>query len=119
MLHRQLAGFVVIRKTEMSASRSRHRYRSFILVLLGCALAACSALPRIGGQNLPPDTAQATPLVYRDLADIPDPPPISAPETNEAAIQALAAEREKAAEAAEALRRQPFTMPDPATPPGP
>ena len=103
----------------MSASCSRHRYRSSVLVLLGCALAACSALPRIGGQNLPPDTAPKMPPVYRDLADIPDPPPISAPDSNAAAIQALAAERERAAEAAEALSRQPFTMPDPATPPGP
>jgi len=86
----------------------------FLPSLLTVALAACAGLPTIGGQNLPKETAPTTPPVYRDLADIPEPPVISPPEANEAAIESLMADRAKTAQTAEELRRQPFTMPDPA-----
>ena len=104
----------------MSAAHGKHRYGSLsLLLLLGCALPGCAELPTIGGQPLPPLNAQMEAPVYRDLADIPAPPPITPPEANEAAIQSLAADRERTAAAAEALSRQPFVTPDPANPPGP
>jgi hypothetical protein len=102
----------------MSAAQGKNRYRS-LLLLLGCALPSCAELPTIGGRPLPPLAAQAEAPIFRDLADIPDPPAITAPEANEAAIQSLNADRERTTAAAEALRRQPFVTPDPTNPPGP
>ena len=82
--------------------------------LLAVALAACAGLPRIEGLALPKEAAPATAPVYRDLADIPEPPKISAPEENQEAIESLSTDRAKTAQSAEELRRQPFTMPEPA-----
>ena len=97
------------------AARGRNRRGVGLLPsLLAVALAACAGLPTIGGQTLPKETAPATPPVYRDLADIPEPPVISPPEANQEAIDSLMADRAKTAQTAEALRQQPFTMPDPA-----
>ena len=98
------------------AARGRNwRGKGFLPLVFILALSACAGLPAIGGQNLPKDTAPAPPPVYRDLADIPDPPKVSAPEENQEAIDSLSADRAKTAQTAEELRRQPFTMPDPAT----
>ena len=99
----------------MAARGRNRRGMGFVASLLSVALAACAGLPSIGGQALPKETAPATPPVYRDLADIPEPPVISPPEANQAVIESLAADRAKTAETAEELRRQSFTMPDPAT----
>jgi hypothetical protein len=99
-------------------AQGKNRYGS-LLLLLAVATAGCAELPTIGGRPLPPLTAQMEAPVYRDLADIPDPPPITPPEANEAAIQSLAADRERTAAAAQALSRQPFVTPDPTNPPGP
>jgi hypothetical protein len=81
------------------------------------ALAACSSLPKIAGATLPPDTS-ATQPVYRDLADIPQPPLTTSPSANNMTIDALAQDRASTAQAAEDLRRQPFMQPDNATKPG-
>ena len=103
----------------MAAGRENRRWMGFLLPsLTAVALAACSGLPAIGGQQLPKEATPAAPPVYRDLADIPEAPPISPQEANEEAIQSLTADRAKTAQTAEDLRRQPFTMPDPSTPPG-
>ena len=99
----------------MAAPGTNRRATGFLPLLLAVALAACAGLPAIGGQALPKETAPATPPVYRDLADIPEPPRVSPPETNQEAIDSLIADRAETAQTAEALRRQPFTMPDPAT----
>ena len=95
------------------AARGRNRRGMGLLPsLLAVALAACAGLPRIEGLALPKEAAPATPPVYRDLADIPEPPKISAPEENQEAIDSLMADRAKTEQTAEALRRQPFTMPE-------
>ena len=86
--------------------------------LLGLfALAACGSLPKIAGAMLPPDTS-TTPPVYRDLADIPEPPAITPQSANNMTIDALAQERASTAQAADDLRRQPFMQPDNDTKPG-
>jgi hypothetical protein len=55
-------------------------------------------------------------VVYRDLADIPERPDITAREVNDEAAKALAADRARAAQAIESLRSEPFTPPEPAPP---
>ena len=59
-----------------------------LFLLLAFGVAACTRLPMIGGKPLPP-LAQEGPPVYRDLADIPDAPPISTPESTDAAIKSV------------------------------
>jgi hypothetical protein len=101
------------------AARGRNRRRvGFLSPLMAVALAACAGLPAIGGQQLPKETSPAAPTVYRDLADIPEAPPVSRPEVNQEAIQSLMMDRAKTAQTAEDLRQQPFNMPDPSAPPG-
>jgi hypothetical protein len=81
------------------------------------ALGACAELPRIAGAPLPPPKDEPAP-VYRDLADIPEPPAITPQAENESTIQTLTEDRAKAAQAAEDLRRQPFDQPDTSKTPG-
>jgi hypothetical protein len=102
----------------MAAEGRNRRWVGYLPSLMAVALAACAGLPAIGGQQLPKETAPAVPPSYRDLADIPEPPAVSPPEANQEAIQSLTMDRAKTAQTAEDLRRQPFTMPDPSTPPG-
>jgi hypothetical protein len=122
MLNDRFARFAAIRKgieVKAMAVRGRNRRRvGFLPPLMAVALAACADLPAIGGQQLPKETSPAAPTVYRDLADIPEAPPVSRPEVNQEAIQSLMMDRAKTAQTAEDLRQQPFTMPDPSTPPG-
>ena len=102
----------------MAAEGRIRRWVGFLPSLMAVALAACAGLPAIGGEQLPKDTSPAGPVVYRDLADIPEAPPISPPAANQAAIESLMTDRAKTAETAEDLRGQPFNMPDPSTPLG-
>lgn len=102
----------------MAAEGRNRRWMGFLPSLLAAALAACAGLPAIEGEQLPKEPSPAAPTVYRDLADIPDPPPISLPKANQEAIESLMMDRAKTAQTAEDLRRQPFVMPDPSTAPG-
>ena len=102
----------------MAAAGEKRRWVGWVPSLIAVALAACSGLPTIGGEQLPKDTSPAGPIVYRDLADIPEAPRVSPPDANQEAIQSLMMDRAKTAETADDLRRQPFNMPDPSTPPG-
>ena len=81
------------------------------------AVGACAALPRIGGEPLPPDKGEPAP-VYRDLADIPQPPVVTPHSENESTIQTLTEDRAKTARAAEDLRKEPFDQPNTSKPPG-
>jgi len=102
----------------MAAAGGKRRWAGLVASLMAVALAACSGLPKIGGEQLPKDTGRATPVVYRDLADIPDAPRVNTPEANQEAIQSLMMDRAQTAQTAEDLRRQPFNKPDPSMPPG-
>jgi len=102
----------------MAAEGRNRRRMGFLPSLLAVALAGCANLPAIEGEQLPKDASPAGPTVYRDLADIPDPPPISPPKANQEAIESLMMDRAKTAQTAEDLRQQPFNMPDSSTPPG-
>ena len=55
--------------------------------------------------------------VYRDLADIPERPDVTPTSMNQQAVQNLRDERARTMEAAESLRREPVTPPEPAPPP--
>ena len=55
-----------------------------------------------------------TMVVFRDLADIPERPDVTARAVNNQAIEALQQDRARTEEAAENLRAQPFTTPEPA-----
>jgi hypothetical protein len=81
------------------------------------ALAACSSLPQIGGATVPPDNSANQP-VYRDLADIPEPPAITPQAANDMTVNSLAKDRASTAQAADNLRRQPFMQPESNTTPG-
>lgn len=53
-------------------------------------------------------------VVYRDLADIPERPGVTAREVNDEAAKALADDRARTAQAIESLRSEPFKSPEPA-----
>jgi hypothetical protein len=82
-----------------------------LVALTALLLGACSGLPKIDGAPLPPEPMQAKP-VYRDLADIPDPPAVTPTEMNQGTIQALVKDRAITVQTADDLRRQPFNQPD-------
>jgi len=77
-----------------------------LLALLAVALGGCLGAP----DNM---------IVFRDLADIPERPDITAREVNDEAAKALAEDRARTAQAIESLRSEPFTPPEPAPPPRP
>jgi len=89
--------------------------RSTVFVLSGVTLGACTHLPMVGGKPLPP-LSQEGPVMYRDLADIPEAPPTSTPDSTSEATKALNTDRSETEKAAEDLEKQPFFMPAPATP---
>ena len=74
------------------------------------ALAALLALGALGA------CAGGTAAGFRDLADIPERPGVTAREENERAAQSLMEDRARTAQAAEGLRDQPFDQPEPASP---
>ena len=53
---------------------------------------------------------------YRDLADIPERPGVTARAVNDQAVEALKEDRARTAQAAESLRSEPFAQPEPAEP---
>lgn len=53
-------------------------------------------------------------VVFRDLADIPERPAVTAREMNDQALEALKEDRARTAQAAEDLRSEPFAPPEPA-----
>jgi hypothetical protein len=53
---------------------------------------------------------------FRDLADIPEKPAVTAREVNDQAAQSLADDRARTAQAVEGLRNEPFSPPEPAPP---
>jgi hypothetical protein len=53
---------------------------------------------------------------FRDLADIPEKPAVTAREVNDQAAQSLAEDRARTAQAIEGLRNEPFSPPEPAPP---
>jgi hypothetical protein len=57
-----------------------------------------------------------TMVQFRDLADIPEKPAVTAREVNDRAAQSLAEDRARAAQAIEGLRNEPFSPPEPAPP---
>jgi len=71
------------------------------------------ALPALGGCS-----SREMP-VYRDLADIPERPDVTSGSVNQEDRQNLMEERARTMEAAENLRREPVTTPEPAPPPPP
>jgi hypothetical protein len=83
------------------------------VMALALALAACGSLPEIGGAPLVRPSRERAAM---DLAAIPNAPPVSSAETNDALIQALTRDRARTEEAAEVARRQPVALPEPAPP---
>ena len=114
MLHRGFQGGA-------AGCRIEWNMRAAILltaVITAGALAGCAEIPRLAG--LPPEI-QAMPVregSYRDLADIPDKPPVPAAAENQQAVQSLTQDRAKAAQDADTLRQEPFIVPDPQPPSG-
>ncbi len=85
--------------------------RSIALTAVLCG--GCTHLPDINGMPLPKLNDDAT-TTYRSLTDIPDPPPVTASSTSEAAIGTLSQERGSTENAADQLRGEPFINPAPA-----
>ena len=63
--------------------------------------------------------ASGTMVQFRDLADIPERPGVTARGVNEQVEQALKEDRARTVQAAESLRSEPFSPPEPAPPPRP
>jgi hypothetical protein len=122
MLNDRFADFAMIREgveeRAMAALAGNRRWMGIFPFLMAVALAACTHLPAIEGEQLPKEMSPAAATVYRDLADIPDVPRISPAAAKAEAIQSLMMDQAKTAETADDLRRQPFNMPDPSTTPG-
>jgi len=57
-----------------------------------------------------------TMVQFRDLADIPEKPAVTAREVNDQAAQSLADDRARTAHIIEDLRNEPFSPPEPAPP---
>ena len=72
-----------------------------VLALLAAGLGGC-----LGASN--------NMVVYRDLADIPERPDVTAREVNDQAAQSLMDDRARATRAIESLRSEPFDPPEPA-----
>ena len=72
-----------------------------LLALLSVSLGSCTA-------------ASDSMVVFRDLADIPERPDVTARAVNERAAQSLEEDRARTAQAIEDLRNEPFTPPEPA-----
>jgi hypothetical protein len=81
------------------------------LVFAGLA-AGCAIRPNGFG----PVLEEGPRPVYRNLADLPEKPPVLMGEAAERAKETLTEDRAMAAAAADKLRREPFTTPDPAPP---
>ena len=79
--------------------------------------AGCAQGSLFGAPSFPELDAMAGPVVYRDLATIPERPPKPETKAQDEARQILDAERATTAEAADRLRNAPFDMPLPAPPP--
>ena len=77
-----------------------------LLALLAVALGGCLGSP---------DTM----IMFRDLADIPERPGVTAREVNDQAAKSLEDDRARTAQAIESLRSEPFFPPEPAPPPRP
>jgi hypothetical protein len=72
-----------------------------LLALLSVALGGCLG----SSDNM---------VVFRDLADIPGRPDVTAREVNDRAAQSLEEDRARTAQAIEGLRNEPFATPEPA-----
>ncbi len=89
--------------------------RYWILLPLVVLSAGCTKLPEVGGMPLPNLDSQG-PVSYRDLSTIPDPPAPTPYDTSQAAIQQLSQDRGTAQAAADTVRGEAFTQPNPAPP---
>ena len=72
-----------------------------LLALLAVSLGGCAG-------------ASGTMVVFRDLADIPERPDVTAREVNDRAAQSLEEDRARTAQAIDDLRSEPFSPPEPA-----
>lgn len=89
--------------------------RYWILLPLVLLSPGCTTLPAVGGMPLPKLETQG-PASYRDLSTIPDPPAPTPFDTNQAAIQQLSQDRGMTQAAADTVRGEAFTQPNPAPP---
>ena len=89
--------------------------RDWILLPLLLLSAGCTKLPDIAGMPLPKLESQG-PVTYRDLSTIPDPPAPTPYDTSQAAIQQLSQDRGTTESAADSVRGEAFTQPNPAPP---
>jgi len=89
--------------------------RYLILLPLVVLSAGCTKLPDVGGMPLPKLDTQG-PVSYRDLSTIPDPPAPTPYDTSQAAIQQLSQDRGTTQSAADTVRGEAFTQPNPAPP---
>jgi len=72
-----------------------------LLALLAVSMGGCTG-------------ASGTMVVFRDLADIPERPDVTAREVNDRAAQSLEEDRARTAQAIDDLRSEPFSPPEPA-----
>ncbi len=102
----------------MSGQAGKRRVYLVSAFIVTAGLAGCTSLPGWTGLQLPADqTANGAPVVYPDLARIPDrPAPLDSPEERRDAVQSLTADRARAAQAGTSLRHEidtGFEQPEP------
>lgn len=92
---------------------SRPKSWGFLWVSLGLACLASACALRPPGFEAEPGTG---PVMFRALSELPETPPAPQADMVDKAVQSLTADRAMATAAADALRREPFSQPDPAPP---
>jgi hypothetical protein len=86
-------------------------------MVLTKSLPVSAALLTLAALGLGGCLGTSDPMVqFRDLADIPEKPAVTAREVNDQAAQSLAEDRARTAQAVEDLRNEPFSPPEPAPP---
>ncbi len=100
----------------MIRASKNHLGRALPAVCLAVCLAgvgACSSFPALEELRLP-RAEPIDPVAYPNLADIPAPPePLTSEEEKREMVESLSADRARAAQAGDALRREPVVVPQP------
>jgi len=88
------------------------------LAIAALAMAACADTKKLFGRPDLADMAGNQPLSYRALSTIPKKPDLPPQEMRDEAVQALTADRAATAQAADRLRNESVTPPEPPPPLG-
>ena len=112
-----MAGISCIADLPVRRGRKRQYVRETCTMVLTKSLPVSAALLALAAVSLGGCLGTSGTMVqFRDLADIPEKPAVTAREVNDQAAQSLADDRARTAHIIEDLRNEPFSPPEPAPP---